>query len=355
MKFLFITRTAWDEPPRARHQLARALAKRYEVVFVALNVKGKPGLNIDVPEENITLVLPTWHISGKYVFRLPIINEMYQQWLFKQLQKKYSSYSIINFDPSASLIHNYFKDVVYFCNDNFIDRKRSKSILISLYYYFTQRAVAKKARFCTGVAVYLQDLLKKHNNRSFLLLTGASKISTAFKYVQDDSDKKHIIYVGWLSKLNADWVIHLAENSNYLIHLIGPYQPKQIKKFLGIENIIVAGERRGDELHSYLSKADVCIAPYLYDKDTEKVYTMPNKFWLYLNFGKPIVSCTIKNLYQLPEGFVYQAEEVADFCEKIDVALQQDTAILQQRRKKFIDSNLWENRTNELLKLYKKY
>ena len=38
------------------------------------------------------------------------------------------------------------------------------------------------------------------------------------------------------------------------------------------------------------------------DSQTEKVYTMTNKFWLYINFGKPIVTCEIKNLYkEIPE------------------------------------------------------
>ena len=75
--FLFITKTNWDEPPRARHQLAIALAKKNKVVFVAINKIGKPSLEITSVDKNLTIVTPSWHINGKVSYRIPIINEFY--------------------------------------------------------------------------------------------------------------------------------------------------------------------------------------------------------------------------------------------------------------------------------------
>ena len=41
--FLLLTNTDfWDDPPRARHQVAEALSKRYRVYFVCANKMGLP-------------------------------------------------------------------------------------------------------------------------------------------------------------------------------------------------------------------------------------------------------------------------------------------------------------------------
>ena len=299
MKFLFNTRTDWDEPPRARHQLAIALAKKNKVVFIAINKTGKPSLEITNVNKNLKVITPSWHINGKVVYRIPIINEFYQIWLFSKLKKIYVNFAIINFDPSASLIHKYFCNVVYFCSDNFLNSKRSKSILVSIYIALTQKIVAKHAQFCLGVSYYLKDILLKYNQNSHLFLTAAPNLnSDVIQFKKEDKESINIVYVGWLFKLNQQWIHELANNKNCTIYLIGPNKHVNIEGFQTNSNIIITGAKKGNELYSYIKKADVCIAPYSTDQDTEEVYTMPNKFWLYLIFGKPIVTCEIKNLYK---------------------------------------------------------
>lgn len=354
MKFLFNTRTDWDEPPRARHQLAKALAKNHQVIFVGINRKGKPSIQIEEVEDNITLITPYWFIHGKIVNRLPYLNEIYQKWLFKRITKQFNDQvHVINFDPSASLIHNYFEDVVYFCNDNFLDIKRSKSIIVTLYHTFTQKRICRKARFCAGVSVYLKEKLEKYNKHSYLILTAATQLQTNEIEKATEEETKNIVYIGWLSKLNKQWIINLAKHHDYKVYLVGPYTNKQVEGLTDIENVIITGEKQKDELNTFISKADVCIAPYKPGKDTEEVYTMPNKFWLYMNFGKPIVTCEIKNLYELPDGFVYQADDETDFVNKIEKAINENSKDLILERKEFIDKNSWESRVDQLLELYK--
>ena len=108
MNFLFNTRTDWSEPPRARHQLARALAKNHHVAFVSINKIGRPSISIETPEKNITVISPCWWLHGKVNMRLPIINELYQKWLYKKLIKNYADYVAINFDLTAVHLKIYF-------------------------------------------------------------------------------------------------------------------------------------------------------------------------------------------------------------------------------------------------------
>lgn len=357
MNFLVNTRTDWNEPPRARHQLAKALAINHHVLFISINKSGAPGINVNTPEKNITVLSPTWYIQGKFIIRFPIINEIYQNWLYKQLKLKYHDHVVINFDPTASLLEKYYKDFIYFCNDNFLSTKRSKLFLVSIYWAYKQKKVTQKALFCTGVSKYLYNYLSSYNNNSHLLLTGASFISQGnsnYKIVEKNK-KVTVVYVGWLNKLNVEWIKYISKNKDYNIYLIGPDVNTTLNPFNKIDNVMMTGELVGDNLKKIMKGANVCIAPYLQDKDTEEVYTMPNKFWLYLSYGKPIVTCQINNLVDLPAKFVYQSKNDKEFIANIDKAINEDSAEIFEKRIQFIKKNTWSKRVDELLDLYSKY
>lgn len=357
MNFLLNTRTDWNEPPRARHQLARGLAKNHHVIFVAINQIGKPSLNIETPEKNITVISPSWWIHGKVNMRLPIINELYQKWLYIELMKNYAEYNVINFDLTAVGLNKYFNNYMYFCIDNFISTKRSKSFLVSHYWTNKQKKVIHNALFCTGVSKYLHNFLLKYNKNSHLLLTGASFVNqenSNFKVVGKD-EKINVVYVGWLTKLNIEWVIAISKKNNYNIYLIGPGLNNSLDSLNNIKNVIMPGELVGDDLKKIMMEANISIAPYVHDRDTEETYTMPNKFWLYLSFGKPIVTCKINNLADLPEKFVYQSKSSDEFIANIDKAVSDDSHDLFRERIHFIRQNTWDIRVDELLALNRKY
>jgi antibiotic biosynthesis monooxygenase (ABM) superfamily enzyme len=87
IKYIINTMTAWDEPPRARHQVTTALAKKYKVAFVASNKVGLPKISFTYMD-NILLIQPFFPVYLKIRYRIPILNEIYQIWLFNKLKKK---------------------------------------------------------------------------------------------------------------------------------------------------------------------------------------------------------------------------------------------------------------------------
>jgi hypothetical protein len=353
MNFLFITKTSWEEPPRARHQLARSLVKKnHQVVFVAMSSLGMPRCSLTQVEENILLVQPSWFLNPKLLYRIPIANELFQMWLFQNLSKKYEDFNVINFDPSASLLYKYFPNYVFYCNDDFTDKKRAKFILSQSYFKITQKIVARKANFCVAVSAYLKEQIAQFNPNTHLILTAAGKVREGSVFPQEKSAIINAVYVGWLSKINIKWVLSLAKNPKIRITLIGPATVSQSKSFAGVDNIELRGELVGEELFCALDKADVCMAPYEFGRDTNEVYTVPNKFWLYLSFGKPVVTARINRLHPFPSKMVYQSNDHIEFENNVIGAVKEDTKELFDKRKGFIKNNDWSTRVDELLSHY---
>ena len=136
--YLINTVTPWNEPPRARHQLATALAKDNRVVFVARNQLGWPKVRTSELKTNLALVVPYFPVDYRLRWRLPIINEGYQNWLYTRLVNQYGDKEtrVINFDNTATRLFKYFKNVIYYCNDEFTLKINAKSNLVSSYWKF---------------------------------------------------------------------------------------------------------------------------------------------------------------------------------------------------------------------------
>jgi len=361
MKYLINTITSWKEPPRTRHQVAQTLAKNNEVIFVARNEIGKPKLEISKINEYLTLITPYYPIDYRIRYRLPLFNEIYQHWLFKKLSNKYKDMRVINFDHTATQIFKYYKSVVYYCNDEHLDKYRAKSFFVLLYHMITEKKVIKKSNFCVGVHKYLVSKMQKYNLHSYFIPVG-TPISNFEKYLGsdkkygDERDDKYIVYVGFINyRLNFDWIEYLAiQLPSIRIKMVGPTNEKIKYHLSQFPNIHFTGTKTGDELYNIISNSLVCIAPYVTNKTTKKVFTMPNKFLLYLSFGKPIVTCHIPNL-ELNTKFAYQSLNAENFVNNIKTATNEDSEDLIKQRIEFAKKNTWDKRIEELLKIFDKY
>src|SRR4030042_1934674 len=55
-KFIINTFTKWDEPPRARHQVATEISKHYDTIFISANKTGLPKLKKKTINDNFTAI-----------------------------------------------------------------------------------------------------------------------------------------------------------------------------------------------------------------------------------------------------------------------------------------------------------
>ena len=355
MKYLINTITSWQEPPRARHQVAQALAKNNEVIFVARNEIGMPKLEIYRTNEYLTVITPYYPIDYRIRFRLPLFNEIYQNWLFKGLAKHVGSQTqvrVINFDFTATQIYRYFSDVIYYCNDDPL--KFPANTIFLPYLYTCERLLMRRSRFIVVVSDYL--MRAKASKKTHLIYLGADEF-----YFMDDQpggrNKKVLNYMGGINnrKLEISWIRMIADEfPDWQIDLLGPVSNSIRRELSGMANIKIYGVKRGQELVDILSKCSVGIIPFKNNR-IMRTCSANNKYWQYLALGKPVVYRKLPYLLKVPEYLMFKATKYTEFKNKILQAIESDDKNLQLKRIEFARLNTWTKRVDELIRLYDLY
>ncbi len=361
MKFLINTITKWDEPPRARHQVAQTLSKKYPVHFISANKTGWPRIKKKQINSNLEVSIPFYPVPFKIRYRLPIINEIYQRWLFNRISGEFKNHSVINFDFSAKLIHKYFNKVIYYCNDNFADISRKiNPKFIAEYHKDCERYVAEKAKFCIATANTIKDYLISYNSNTFEIHLGGPNThdhNVGINYDINKSGKINIGLVGYIRGFNLSHKLlnDLVANPGIYLTLIGPVEKQFMKKLINTDKIKALGIRTGKELLTEVNKFDVAIAPYNPDRLNEGCF--PNKLWIYLALGKPVVVSdlvSIKNVI-FPEKSLYVAKSYDEFLDLAIKAHGENAPELIKNRVNFSKENSWDNRMEEFMKIYNKF
>ncbi len=357
-KFLLNTITAWDEPPRARHQLAFSLAKKHEVIFVTRNRKGLPGIKIYSPEKNITVIEPSFPIDYKFRYRIPGINELYQFWLFSRLKKITDFDYCINFDFTATLIYIFFNSVVYYCNDEFIGNSNVPSRIVDFYHKICENRVIRKAGFCVATAGFLVEKLKRLNTQTFLIPLGGPNLNEIGvepgKVIQGDAITLSLIYV-ITRHLDHELINDLLKRGNIKIVCIGPRDFNFESKVINHENIKFTGILKNVELYRELNKADIGLAPYIVEKVNQG--GTPNKLWQYFAVGKPLVISDLPNLagMKFPEKSVYIYKSGDEIFDLVKQAHCENNDELVEKRTEFAGLNSWDSRIEKFLEVLSRF
>ena len=358
MIYLINTITSWDEPPRARHQVAQALAKNYKVYFIARNEFGIPKLAWNIINPNLTVIKPYFPVDYRIRYRMPVINEIYQNWLFRKLSHSFKKPRVINFDYTATQIFKYFprNRIIYYCNDDYIGNSSYRFKAIDYYHSFVENQAIKKSHICVGTSDFLYQKLLKKNVNSYLIPLGApDDISPKWQVYKNNkkSEKIRVVCLGFLSerKVDIEYVVACLETGKFEIDFIGPYDASFKGKFERYTQVNFLGSKIGDDLYSALSRANVCIAPYNLKRINRGV--TPNKMWLYLCLGKPVVITKLPNLkkYIFEKDLIYQADNKKEFVNSVITAFNNDSRENCYKRINYAHKNSWRKRLDCLLKL----
>lgn len=357
MRFLINTFTHWNEPPRARHQLTFALAKKFQVAFIAANKIGLPGIKKVVVSDNIILVQPYFPLDVRIRYRIPLINEIYQIWLFRRIKKLFGENEVINFDFSAYLIHKFFKRVYYYCNDNFAAISSKINIWpIYKYHIFCEKNLSKKAQYSFATSPLLAENIRKYNKNTYCIPLGGPdinefNISPNLKI--NGSSSINIGLVGFIShgKISSDLINNILEEIDCYVTLIGPVSSDFRDSLIQKERVILKGVKTGEELYAEVNKFDVAIAPYKTNSTDQG--NIPNKLFLYLALGKPVVITEMNGLSKLdtPDKSVYRAKSLHDFPKLIIKAHEENSNELIEQRISYGKSNTWDQRANDFLSI----
>jgi glycosyltransferase involved in cell wall biosynthesis len=357
-KFLVNTITDWNEPPRARHQVAQALSGDHEVIFVTKSVVGLPGLRIFLAENKMKVVTPSFPYSAKIRIRIGWLNTIYQYWLFRKLKKLHQDSVVINFDFTANHLHQFFSRSIYYCNDDHLAMSyKFNPGWIARYQDRCEKVMAEESTFCVGTSEYLTSKLKKKNHNSFEIRLGAPEVEDAeslSRYRPKSKVPVNVGIVGYLDTIDTSLLNHIVSLDELEITAVGPISEKKKMTLKNRERIRFTGSLEGNDLFMEVGRFDVGLIPYKLDSSIERT---PNKLWLYLALGKPVVISNIKAIrkWAFPDYFVYRSDSTAEFIELIKRAREEDNPELVRARIDFAKRNSWSMRMEKLLQLVEEH
>lgn len=360
MVLLINTITAWYEPPRARHQLTYALAKSHNVIFVARNEIGKKGIKIEKLNERITVITPFYPLGYKYRYRLPIINENYQRWLFSELNKLFTGITVINFDFTAHLLNSFFKKVIYYCNDEYIGNSKYPNWLTNQYHRYCENRVIRNAIFNVTTSDYLTLKFKAISTKTHQILLGSDQVDLPAGYYGFTEEKCDRIRLGLMGVINRkqislDMINELADDPGFELTIIGPVEDKFSRGIRNKDRIRFTGELKGNPLLGELMKIDVGLA--LYNTDRVNPGATPNKLWQYLAVGKPVIISPLPNLkdWIFPVDSVYIYKHKNEIKRLIHIAYSRNTINLSKDRINFSKQHTWDSRAKDFIQLMNQY
>jgi len=119
-------------------------------------------------------------------------------------------------------------------------------------------------------------------------------------------------------------------------------------------NVHFLGQKRYEELPSYISQFDVCVIPYLLTEYTKNVY--PTKINEYLSLGKAVVSTSIPEVEEFNkrnDNIIYIAKTKEEFSSLTGQALSEKPSEDLYRRRIDVAANegSWELKIEEMCNL----
>lgn len=136
-----------------------------------------------------------------------------------------------------------------------------------------------------------------------------------FRVVAEAPDLKHIPrpragYIGMIeSRFDVDLLNRVAlDLPDVNFCLVGPFDRRRVRPLHRLSNIYFFGQRRFDEVPSYLAGFDVCMIPHVRNAFTDRMD--PLKLYEYLAAGRPVVSTAIAGVD--PFNHVIRVAETAE-------------------------------------------
>jgi uncharacterized SAM-binding protein YcdF (DUF218 family) len=133
--------------------------------------------------------------------------------------------------------------------------------------------------------------------------------------------------------------------------LVGPRQTN-VGLLTRFANVHFLGQRRYEELPSYIKHFDLCLIPYVLSEYTRSVY--PTKLNEYLVMGKPVISTKLPEVEyfnQCHQGIVSVADSHKAFVSLIGQELARDNDALRAQRISQVERNAWSEKIEAMERL----
>ncbi len=348
--------SALDRFSMYRHRALDKIRKRIDIVK-----NGQPELH--QISTNLWNLYPSCLIESinwiKYPKLFDWINRINNNRFAKQISwaiEKLGFKNYLIFNDSDMFRSFYLKELlnpqiyIYYTRDNLIAVDYWKKHGIRL-----EALHMKKADLVVANSTYLAMLAQKHNPNSFYVGQGCdvslfdSRLVTIIPPDIQSISKPIIGYIGALLSLRLDLKVleYIAENRpEWSVVLVGPEDDTfKSSRLHQLSNVHFLGNKKGDELPSYLNHFDVAINPQVLSPVTIGNY--PRKIDEYLAMGKPTVA-TKTEAMSVFKDYTYLAENKDDYITFIELALQENNELISRQREEFARQHTWENNVLEI-------
>jgi teichuronic acid biosynthesis glycosyltransferase TuaH len=204
-------------------------------------------------------------------------------------------------------------------------------------------------------SIYYTRYASQYNKKSFMTGQGCdfSAFDNPGPVPEEIKSLKHPIigYVGHLShrRLDIGLIEDLAtQNPEWSIVLVG-HEDEVFKQSAlhNIPNVHFTGQKRPEELGTYVDSFDICINPQKISDVTLGNY--PRKIDEYLYMGKPTVASETEAMEYF-DGYVYLGSSAAEYESLIKLALNENSPELSFNRKNFASGHTWTQSVSEIYK-----
>ncbi|MGL4191297.1 MAG: hypothetical protein ACRCRU_01765 [Vibrio sp.] len=358
-----VTVTNWDEPPRIRHEVSKQLSREFNVLYFQLFQTSKVKRRVE--KINDSLIVDKVGFGFRGIGRLfkyfNVLHKIYRKSIAILIANKLkkiptsSSLILVNFqyDFPEIMEMNCFEKAFYFCNDDFINQDLNCTGNETRKKERLQLEVIQRSDAVITVSYPLKYNIDKHHSNVSVILSGHSfDLDLSRRIEHAKQDKIHVCYMGFLNNgISIDWLNSILSNENMFLTIIGPIEiPEVGEDFYKYKNFKHIKFLTGNELQLELMKHDVMLMPYSSPIENA-VTTVPAKLFQYLAVGKPIVSSSLENLIELPDGFVYKSKTQHEFIENIKKSVLDDSELMKEERIQFSSKHTWYTRGNELIEL----
>lgn len=357
------TMTPWDEIPRLRHQVTRALAHHYRILYIEFptNWRRKRREQWSQPETNITVWRPSswFHLPWRLTIQSHLLWRFETHWFeraFKQAlcAREITPVALINFDHRHQWIldHRFSSRLIYICNDDF--SLFTPNVEMATRVRRQIHETARSADVCLVTSERYLELLNV-GPKARVFSPGHDLPISAPPSVKsyNGGDDIKVGFMGYIDrKLGMSYIEQVAHESDMEWHIIGPVADLEVgKRLSSLKSVTLYEPRTGVSLLEWLQSMDVLAIPYELSERWSNSVSTPNKTFAYFAAGKPIVVSSLPTFDGWGDHNVYHAHNPEEFVAQIRAARLNDSSDKGMRRIDIARKFSWEKRVSVLIDL----
>lgn len=318
-RYVLLTKTAWDEAPRLRHQVARLLAKHSgEVHFVEKAQRLKPVTHRSVePGIEVYGHGELLHHQLRWFPTLSRLNAVYESSQFRRRLSFDDQPVVVNFCYDYYFVRRIFgqSPVITIIYDDFLSA--------AIYYPEARRvlkATVEASDFTLAVSYSLLEQVQEFTNRCGLFLPWAR---LPYSRPEPSSPRDALLYWGYLSERVDCRLMESVMDASIPIHFAGPRDKVQaVDNLLAHPNARYHGTQTLASLAPVIAQCAAAILPYVpgfyhhrvlrriigsrYTQGYNQAITINNRAFDLLSRGLALLYADLPGLINAPNDVIYK-------------------------------------------------